>query len=95
MDVITDFTSAFIPFNYENMASEKDWWTIKAISDAFIDAKENNNKMLAFVTSLCKFEYGAETVKFNDKWTEVSYDELDPLMQTYPTRLELLISVPS
>lgn len=87
MDVVTDYTSNFIPFNYENMASKKDWWTIKVISDAFNDALEHPNKMSAFATSLGKFEKGAETVKFNGQWTEVSYDELDCLMQIYPTRL--------
>lgn len=87
MDIITEFTSNFTPFNYENMASEKDWWTIKVISDAFTDALNHPNKMRAFVTSLCKFEEGDETVKFNGQWTEVSHDELDPLMQMYPTRL--------
>ena len=62
MDVVTDYTSNFIPFNYENMASKKDWWTIKVISDAFNDALEHPNKMSAFATSLGKFEKGAETV---------------------------------
>ena len=87
MDVVTDYTSNFIPFNYENMASKKDWWTIKVISDAFNDALEHPNKMSAFATSLGKFEKGAETVKFNGQWTEVSYDELDILIRIYPTRL--------
>ena len=77
MNVITDMTSSFNEFEFENLASEKDWDSVKTASDARNKALSNRSKQKAYANSLGEYLSGAEGVKFDGKTIELSYESLD------------------